>query len=209
MTQSITLDLVKGNEAPKKLSLDLVKDESFKVRLSWDGNSDLDLHVLACHNNGTSSTISAHADILSTYNVERVRGGQTVGTIKKSADGTFQTLNGALVHSADAIEGDTISGDDEWVKINPALLPADKNEIPIIVMIHPQTPNKTFAGVKNARVVIEDSSGNAVMDVSLSDQFGAFNGVQMGSILIDSSIEFAAVGVGFNGDFNSVIAHFC
>ncbi|MES2943529.1 MAG: hypothetical protein V4772_11735 [Pseudomonadota bacterium] len=47
------------------------------------------------------------------------------------------------------------------------------------------------------------------MRVQLSSQFGEFVGVQMGSLMMDSTgTHFAAVGVGFNGDFNSVLEHF-
>jgi tellurium resistance protein TerD len=45
--------------------------------------------------------------------------------------------------------------------------------------------------------------------VSLSDQFGEFVGVQMGSIMVEASgSSFAAIGAGFNEDFNQVLGHF-
>ncbi|MGO4152047.1 hypothetical protein [Cupriavidus sp. YAF13] len=209
---NLVLNLSKPGEAAPKLSLNLNKGEEFKVRLSWDGNTDLDLHALVTVNTGSGAKASSLGDILSTYNVERVlEGGVKAGTLPLAADKTFSVHGGALVHSPDARDG-SLAGDDEYVTVKPRLLTmpaAGHLEIPLLAMIHPQASGKTFKHVENARVIIENSAGQPQLDVGLSSQFGAFVGVQMGSIVVDGNgASFVGVGVGFNTDFNGVLGHF-
>lgn len=210
---NLVLNLTKPGEEAPKLQLNLKKAESFTIKLAWAGDSDLDLHALYCIHDGNRGTISALDDILSTYNVQRKIGGQTVGTLAKQSDGTFSIHAGALVHSADALDGDASDDADEWIRVDPSkiTLPAGAVaiEIPIIAMIHPQSSGKTFSTVQDASVTILDSDGNVQMTANLSTQFGEFVGVQMGSIMIEpSGTSFAQVGVGFNEDFNGVLGYF-
>lgn len=208
---SLVLNLTKPGDTAPKLSLNLNKGERFKVRLSWEGKTDIDLHALVCINAGSGAKARSFDDILSPYNVRRRIGGQEVGTLDKKPDGTFQIHAGALVHSPDATDGDQADVD-EWINIDPSKLAPVSGaviEIPLVTMIHPQSGGRTFRDVQNAVVVIENAGGSEVMRASLSAQFGEFIGVQMGSIMIDSNgTNFIAVGVGFNGDFNGVLGHF-
>lgn len=209
---NLVLNLTKPGESAPKLKLNLSKGERFSVRLTWDGGTDIDLHAIVCANDGSGAKASSLDDILSTYNVQRRIGGQEVGVLAKKADGTFEVHGGALVHSADAPDG-TKDDIDEWINVEPSRLSARSGsviEIPLVSMIHPQSGAKRFADVKNAEVSILNGSGSELMRASLSNQFGDFIGVQMGSIMIDADGEakFVAVGVGFNGDFNNVLAHF-
>jgi len=193
------------------LQLNLNKGESFKVRLSWDGNTDLDLHALVAVNMGHGAKVSSFEDILSPYNVKRIIRGQEEGTLPLAADKTFSVHGGALVHSPDATDGNQ-DGDDEYVTIRPHRLTPPAGgaiEIPLVAMIHPQNTGRTFKNVQNARVIIEDGTGAELLNVSLSAEFGEFVGVQMGSIMVEASgSSFAAIGVGFNEDFNQVLGHF-
>lgn len=213
MPSSLTLNLSKPGDVKEKLSLNLKKDEKFMVKLSWDGKTDIDLHALYCQGlDNQQATITALEHICSTYNLRRKIGGQEVGVLDKNPDGTFGIMGGALIHSADALNGDQ-DGVDEWLTIDPSKItkiPGSYVEIPLVAMIHPQMAGLTFAQVQNAHVHIIDSNGVELLDVNLSGQFGQFVGVQMGAIMIDSAgkAEFAKVGSGFNGDFNSVIEHF-
>lgn len=208
---SLQLNLTKPGDTAPKLSLNLSKGERFKVRLTWDGETDLDLHALVAINTGAGAKVSSFEDILSPYNVQRVVRGQATGTLPLAADKTFSVHNGAVIHSPDATDGFK-DGDDEWVSIRPdSLMPPAVGaiEIPLVAMIHPQSAGKKFHDVKNARVAIENAAGQELLNVSLSNQFGEFMGVQMGSIMIDAAgSSFVAVGVGFNTDFNQVLAHF-
>lgn len=214
---SLVLNLTKPGEQASKLQLNLSKNEVFTVKLSWDEKSasdktDLDLHAIVGVNTGDGAKAGAFEDILSTYNVRRKIGGQQVGILDKKADGSFEIHGGALVHSPDAQDGN-LEGDDEWIRIDPSKLTTPANghlEIPLVAMIHGASVARRFADVKNARVAVVNSTGRELMNATLSNQFGEFIGVQMGSILIDRSgtASFASVGVGFNGDFNSVLGHF-
>lgn len=208
---ALQLNLTKPGDVAQKLSLNLNKGEKFKIRLSWDGDTDIDLHAMVAVNMGNGAKISALEDILSPYNVQRTIRGQVTGLLVPHADKSFDIHGGALLHSPDATDGNS-AGDDEWVMVHPDRLnpPAGGAiEIPLVAMIHPQTAGRKFRDVKNARVIIENSIGAELLNVSLSDQFGEFVGVQMGSIMIESgSSSFALIGVGFNVDFNEVIQHF-
>lgn len=207
----LQLNLTKPGDSAPKLALNLNKGERFKVRLAWDGGADLDLHALVAVNTGAGAKISALDDILSTYNVKRVIRGSAQGHLPLNPDKTFSVHGGALVHSPDATDGHA-AGDDEYIIVHPDRLspPADGViEIPLVAMIHPQTPGRKFAHVKNGHVIIENAAGKVLLDISLSAQFGDFIGVQMGSIIIEpSGASFHAVGVGFNTDFNEVLGHF-
>lgn len=208
----LSLSLAKPGDAPKKLSLNLTKNQHFKVRLSWDCKSDLDLHALhaVAHGQGRA-TISALDDILSTYNVQRIINNRSQGHLVPNADRTFSIHGGALVHSPDAQDGALDDGDDEWLTVYPDKLNAPAGgaiEIPLIAMVHsPQ--GKTFKDVLNPRVIVENAQGEVLLETVLSDAHGGFKGIQMGSIIIeDGNASFSNVGTGFNGDFNSVIEHF-
>lgn len=205
------LNLSKGNESAGKIQLSLQKDEKFTILLSWKGDTDLDSHALLCRNAGGGAKISAMEDILSTYNCKRVIGGQTVGTLDVDADGNFGIYGGALIHTADLL-GSSSDEETETIVVDPGKLPPANGiayEIPIIAMIHPQSGAKRFADVQGATVSIIDSTGTVVMKATLSDEFGPFVGVQMGSIVIDSAgTHFEQVGVGFNEDFNGVLGYF-
>ena len=214
---SLQVNLVKENEAPKKLALNLTKEEHFTVRLSWDEatfgeKTDIDLHAIVCTNTGAGAKASAMEDVLSTYNVRRMIRGQQVGTLEKMADGTFEVYGGALLHSPDATDG-AKEGDDEWIKVSPSKLPpvaSGVREIPLVAMIHPQASGKRFKDVRNATVEILDGSSKSLMKATLTNQFGNYSAVQMGTVMIHSngSSEFVAVGTGFDGDFNTVLGYF-
>jgi tellurium resistance protein TerD len=208
---ALTLNLRKPGDSLRKLALNLTKAERFKVRLAWEGQTDLDLHAIVCLNTGSGAKASSLDDILSTYNVRRRIGGNEVGALPKRGDGSFAVHGGALVHSPDATDGDALEVD-EWIDIDPALLSPAAGavlEIPLVAMIHQKTVARRFRDVANAWVSIENANGGELMRITLSSQFGEFIGVQMGSLLMDEGgTHFAPVGVGFNGDFNSVLEHF-
>jgi tellurium resistance protein TerD len=208
---TLHLNLTKPGETPRKLALNLTKAERFKVRLGWEGTTDLDLHALVCINHGDGAKASSFEDILSTYNVRRRIGGSEVGTLVKRSDGSFAVHDGALVHSPDATDGNTLEVD-EWIDIDPARLtpvPGAVLEIPLIAMIHQATPTKRLRDVQQAWVSIDNVAGTTLLKVQLSQQFAEFVGVQAGSIMMDATgTHFVPVGVGFNGDFNSVLEHF-
>lgn len=204
---SLVLNLTKPGEAGEKISLNLTKGEQFTAVIEWSGDVDLDSHALLCINHGQGGKVSGLEDILSTYNIKRKIRGQEVGILVPEADGSFSIHNGALTHTADVTGGDDQK---EVIVINPSKLPETETfEIPLLAMIHPQHGGSEFKDVPTASVYILDSDGKEVMRASLSDEFGPFVGVQMGSIIIDSTgTHFERVAVGFNEDFNGVLGYF-
>jgi tellurium resistance protein TerD len=209
---ALTLSLTKDTDSASKLSLDLRKQEPFRVTLSWEGNSDLDLHAFHCVNTGSKATVSSFDDVLSTYNVRRKVRGQDVGHLPKNPDGSFQIHGGALRHSPDATDGDK-ADIDEYITVDTSLLnpPAQGHiEIPLIAMIHPQSGAKKFKDVHKPEIVITGDDGRELLRVNLSTEFGEFVGVQLGAILVSQTdVQFASIGVGFVQDFNEVLSYFC
>ena len=209
---ALTLSLTKDTDSASKLSLDLRKQEPFRVTLSWEGSSDLDLHAFHCVNTSGKATVSSFDDVLSTYNVRRKVRGQEVGHLQKSADGSFQIHGGALRHSPDATDGDRAEID-EYITVDTSLLnpPAGGHiEIPLIAMIHPQSGAKKFKDVFKPEIVITGDDGRELLRVNLSTEFGEFVGVQLGAILVSQTdVQFASIGVGFVQDFNEVLSYFC
>ncbi|MEX3984028.1 hypothetical protein AB4Y45_34125 [Paraburkholderia sp. EG287A] len=206
---NLVLNLTKPGDVAQKLQLNLSKGEEFKVRLMWKGSTDLDLHALVTYAGSDNDTAKASSfdDVLSTYNVKRIIRGQEVGTLVPEEDGSFSIHGGALMHGPDVI-----GGGEEWLLVRPdkLLVPTGgRIEIPLLAMIHPQGKGKTFGAVDSASVIVENTDGDQLLNASLSNQFAAYFGVQMGSIVIDANgASFEGVGVGFNTDFNGVLGHF-
>ncbi|MBN3761331.1 hypothetical protein [Burkholderia sp. Ac-20365] len=205
----LVLDLYKEGDVPQKLALDLEKAEIFKAILTWAGETDLDLHALHTVNLGSGARATSFEDILSTYNVDRVTpSGKRVGILPLAADKTFSIHGGALVHSPDAQQGG-----DEYIIVNPSYLTmpdVGRIEIPLLAMIHEQAQGKVFRDVVNPRVTILNSRDEKLLEVSLSDQFGSFKGVHLGSIVIEPNMPpaYLNLGAGFNTNFNGVLADF-
>ena len=130
----LQLSLAKDGVAPNKLSLNLAKPASFRVDMAWDtAGLDLDVHALLAINSGSGAKITSLGQVLSTYNCKKTN---KVGTLSANPDGSFQTPEGALVHSPDEIAGG--AGVDEFIIVNGAKVPDGVNEIPVFVTIDPQ-----------------------------------------------------------------------
>lgn len=202
---ALVLALQKAGETAPKLSLNLAKPARFLVELFWDSPHDLDAHALLAANPGQGGAkVSSFDHILSTYNAKKTNPN---GTLISNPDGSFSTPDGSLTHSGDARSG--VNTDvDEVLTIDGAKIPSGVNEIPIFVTIHP-TSSATFASVRSAGIRIKSEQGAVLGEYQLSNQFSAFDAVQMGSLLLGpTGWEYLAVGSGFNGDFNFILSHF-
>lgn len=208
MSDKLTLTLTKAGDAPKPhLVLNISKPSKFTVELSWDSTEDLDAHALLAKNSGSGAKITDMSQVLSTFNTGIPL---TDGTSKTRVAGDkrpFQTPEGALQHSGDARSG--VGADvDEIITVNGSLIPDGVNEIPIFVTIYPGG-SSTFAHVKEASIRIKNDQGTVLAEYKLSDEFGAFDAVQMGSLILgDNGWSYAPVGSGFNGDLNTILASF-
>jgi len=200
----LSLSLAKPGDTVGKLKLSLMKAARFTVELSWDTNQDLDAHALLAVNDGNGAKVSALEQILSTHNCRKTT---PAGILNANPDGSFSTPCGSLTHSGDSRSG--VGKDiDECIVIDGAKVPNGINEIPVFVTIY--DAKGTFAGVGHASITIKDDSGKVLGEYQLTNEFANFNAVQMGSLMLNSEggWDYAPVGSGFMGDFNTVLGSF-
>jgi tellurium resistance protein TerD len=201
---ALELKLSKPGDAAPKLSLNLAKPARFTVELSWDSAHDLDTHALLATNGGNGAKVTSFDQVLSTYNAKKTN---PQGVLTTNADGSFSTPEGGITHSGDARTGVNLDVD-ETLSIDGSKIPTGVNEIPIFVTIH-AAGGANFSSVKNAGIRIKNDQGLVLGEYLLSNEFGPFNAVQMGSLLLDGSgWHYLAAGSGFNGDFNFILSHF-
>lgn len=201
---ALTLALSKTGSASPKLVLNLSKPARFSVELYWDSAHDLDAHALLATNLGDGAKVTDFIQVLSTYNAKKTN---PAGVLLNNPDGSFSTPEGALTHSGDCRNGLT-SDIDEVITIDGARVPPGVNEVPIFVTVHP-AHSATFAQVAKAGIRIKSEQGRILGEYRLSEEFGAFDAVQMGSLLLDAGgWAYHATGVGFKGDFNAILAFF-
>lgn len=202
------LSLVKEGEQKPKLTLNLAKTARFSVELFWESSHDLDGHaLLATNNNGAGAKVTSMDQVLSTYNSNLPLADGSSATRTPGDKRPFTTRCKSLHHSGDARTG-IGAAVDEIISIDGAAIPAGVNELPIFVTIHPSKSAK-FSQVTDAGIRIKDDSGKVLGEYQLSNQFGEFDAVQMGSLILNSNgWEYAAAGSGFNGDFNTILEYF-
>lgn len=215
----LTLTLDKpGVAAPKKLQLSLNKGARFTVKIAWeceaDHQDDVDVHALEASNNGSGARVTKLESVLSTYNTKKMN--PKGGVLPNNPDGSFSTPSGGLQHSGDI----RIQGNYEMIAIDGSRIPADVNEIPLFATVHKSDEahdedhesgeEAAFADIEICTVTISDESGKEIGAYKLSDEFGDFNVVQLGSIMLgdDGVWVYAPVGRGFTGTINDVLAHF-
>jgi len=216
----LTLALEKPGIASPKLVLSLNKGARFTVTVAWSCNADhqddVDIHALAARNDGNGARVTALEDVLSTYNTTRMnpRG----GVLPTAADGSFQTPDGGLVHSGDK----RVQNNSESIVIDGGKLAVGVNEVPIFATVHEadhggqhaqeaeeDEEGAAFGDIDLCTITLTDSAGRALGSYRLSDEFRQFNAVQLGSVMLGpDGWEYVAVGRGFNGTLNDVLAHF-
>ena len=215
----LTLSLDKPGAVAPKLQLSLKKGARFTAKVEWrcdaEHADDDDVHALEARNDGNGAKVTELASVLSTYNTTRMnpRG----GVLSTNPDGSFQTPSGGLAHSGDM----RVQNNTESIVIDGSKLPAGVNEIPVLVTVHEAEhggghdtgeaaeDEPAFGDIDLCTITLSDDSGRELGAYQLSSEFKDFNVVQLGSILLGpDGWEYAAVGRGFNGTFNDVLAHF-
>jgi tellurium resistance protein TerD len=215
----LTLSLDKPGAVAPKLQLSLKKGSRFTAKVEWrcdaEHADDVDVHALEARNDGNGAKVTELASVLSTYNTTRMnpRG----GVLSTNPDGSFQTPSGGLAHSGDM----RVQNNTESIVIDGSKIPAGVNEIPILVTVHEAEhggghdtgeeaeDEPAFGDIDLCTITLSDDSGREIGAYQLSSEFKDFNVVQLGSILLGpDGWEYAAVGRGFNGTFNDVLAHF-
>lgn len=217
----LTLSLDKpGAAPPKKLQLSLSKGARFTVKIEWqceaDHQDDVDIHALEASNSGTGAKVTALESVLSTYNTRKMN--PRAGALSNNPDGSFQTPSGGLIHSGDI----RVQGNFETITVDGSRIPDGVNEIPLFATVHraehggehegsgdEAAEEAAFADIEVCTVEITGDNGRVLGAYRLSDEFGDFNVVQLGSVILgQNGWEYAPVGRGFMGTINDVLAHF-
>ena len=217
----LTLNLQKPDDAPvRRLQLSLNKGARFSVKVEWDCQADhqddVDVHALEAVNSGQGAKVQALEHILSTYNTTRM---SRSGVLTSTANG-FATPSGGLSHSGDVrVQNSTA----EVITIDGSKVPTGVNEIPLFATVHRADHGEeheeehgdddeaAFADIDRCTVTITDEANKVLGQYLLSHEFGEFNVVQLGSVMLaaNGGWEYVPVGVGFKGDFNDVLGNFC
>lgn len=217
----LTLSLEKpGSKPAPKLQLSLNKGATFNVQIAWncaaDHQDDLDIHALEAANDGSGAKVTSLEQVLSTYNTRKMS--PKAGVLPTNPDGSFSTPSGGLRHSGDVrIQGK----ESETLTIDGSKLPEGINEIPLFATVHKadhgdghedgdeEEEEAAFADIESCTVTITDEGGKELGSYQLSQEFGEFNVVQLGSIMLDrSGWQYAPVGRGFTGTINDILGHF-
>lgn len=109
--------------------------------------------------------------------------------------------NGAVEHTGDNRTGQG-DGDDETVKVNLALVPADVDKIVITVTIHDaQARNQNFGQVANAFIrVVNEETGSEVVRFDLAEDYSIETAMVFGEVYRhNGEWKFRAVGQGYSG----------
>lgn len=217
----LTLSLEKpGSKPAPKLQLSLNKGATFNVEIKWDcaaeHQDDLDIHALEATNDGRGAKVTSLEQVLSTYNTRKMS--PKSGVLPTNPDGSFATPSGGLRHSGDVrVQGQ----ESEKLTIDGSKLPEGINEIPLFATVHKADHGEghddgdedeeeaAFADIETCTVTITDDAGKELGSYQLSQEFGEFNVVQLGSIMLDrTGWQYAPVGRGFTGTINDILAHF-
>lgn len=217
----LTMKLEKpGAKPPKKLQLSLSKGARFTVKIAWeceaDHEDDVDIHAFEASNQGDGAKVASLEDILSTYNTRKMN--PSGGALANNQDGSFATKSGGLLHTGDI----RVQGNFETIIVDGTRIPVGINEIPVFATVHKadhgnehesdheSAEEAAFADIEVCTVTISDEAGRELAAYKLSDEFGEFNVVQLGSIMLSAqgAWEYAPVGRGFTGTINDVLAHF-
>lgn len=109
--------------------------------------------------------------------------------------------NGAVEHTGDNRTGQG-DGDDEVIKVNLSLVPADVDKIMLPVTIHDaQARNQNFGQVANAFIrVVNEETGAEVVRFDLAEDYSIETAMVFGEVYRhNSEWKFRAVGQGYSG----------
>ena len=114
----------------------------------------------------------------------------------------LQSPEGFVTHTGDNRTG-AGEGDDETLKIDLAVAPADAVEVSFIVTMHEALARRQHFGmVQNAYLkVYNDETGEALAEYDLDEEFAGQTAVQIGSLFRSGNEwQFQAVGAGYQRD---------
>ncbi|ELA09498.1 tellurium resistance protein [Moraxella macacae 0408225] len=113
----------------------------------------------------------------------------------------LRSNNGAVEHTGDNRTGQG-DGDDESIKVNLPLVPADVSKIIVTVTIHDaQARNQNFGQVANAFIrVVNEETGVEVVRFDLAEDYSIETAMVFGEVYRhNGEWKFRAVGQGYSG----------
>ena len=178
------VDLTKGNPGLSKLIVGLGWDTN-----KYDGGSDFDLDASAflCGDNGK---VSSDADFIFYSNTKH--------------------SSGAVEHSGDNTTGSG-DGDDEVLKVDLSLVPANVSKIDFSVTIYEaEARHQNFGQVSNAYIHIMDATnGTELIRYDLGEDFSIETAVVVGELYrMNGEWKFNAIGSGFQGGLYALCQNF-
>lgn len=136
------------------------------------------------------------------------------GKVRSDADFIFYNQKrsgcGAVEHLGDNRTGDG-AGDDEQIKADLALIPADVQRLAVTVTIHEaEARRQSFGQVSNAFIrIVNGDSGAEVVRYDLSEDYSTETAMIFGEVYRhNGEWKFRAVGQGFAGGLGAMCAQF-
>lgn len=178
------VDLTKGNPGLSKLIVGLGWDTN-----KYDGGADFDLDASAflCGENGK---VLSDADFIFYSNLKH--------------------SSGSVEHTGDNLTGEG-DGDDEVIKVDLSLVPANISKISFTVTIYDaEVRHQNFGQVSNAYIhVVDAATGNEVIRYDLGEDFSVETAVVVGEIYRNNGEwKFNAIGSGFSGGLHALCQNF-
>lgn len=178
------VDITKGNPGLSKLMVGLGWDTN-----KYDGGSDFDLDACAflCGENGKVTTDS---DFVFYSNLRH--------------------SSGAVEHTGDNKTGEG-EGDDEIIKVDLGLVPANIAKIDFTVTIYEaEARRQNFGQVSNAYIrIVDQSNGTELIRYDLGEDFSIETAIVVGEIYRhNGEWKFNAIGSGFQGGLQALCQNF-
>ena len=169
------VDLTKGNPGLKKILIGLGWDTN-----KYDGGFDFDLDA-AAFLLGANGKVNSDDDFVFYNNLKH--------------------KSGSVEHMGDNLTG-AGEGDDEEIKVDLSLVPANVEKIDFTVTIYDADARKQkFGQVENAYIrVVDDETGKELIRYDLGEDFSVETAVVVGEIYRNKGEwKFNAIGSGFGG----------
>lgn len=202
------ISLEKGSKINLTKGTGLTK---FYFGLGWDepqtqGGDEYDCDVSAILLNGDGKILNGDDKNFVYY-----------GLAANSGD-PFQHHTGCIRHTGDNLTGKG-AGDDEILIVDVSKIPADCEEISIIITIHEAIKrNQNFGAIKNTQINIHPAGdddkpikGDPNVDAKyeLSEDYSMFTAMQVASVYRkDGEWKFDAIGQGFKADLRGVLTQY-
>ncbi len=132
------------------------------------------------------------------------------GRTRSDADFIFynqlKSIEGSVEHTGDNRTGEG-DGDDEQIKVNLGLIPADVDKVAITVTIHDaEVRRQNFGQVRNAFIrVVNEDTGAEVVRFDLGEDFSTETAVIFAEVYRNGAEwKFRAVGQGYAGGLKAL-----